>query len=283
MLFRAGRDPIDVVVRVVAAVECSPGRCRGGGQGHRLHCLVAEEAAFILSRRSRAQPRAAPVCGAAPFASSGSRPARDRSAPIARSLNLHPSGEARQAGASDLLLGAIRIPVPKPVREPNRCNLEPLKPETPKITLYLVLAQGRLTLQVVCLGLAHFRLPVRPPKSPSRPTRENPGRPCGGGLGGGSCGPHPVILPFQSRYLLTFNAIALASLHECLFAANVGRIRRRPGVFRRVWQCQRSRARSPAPVAGAAGGPRRGRNARPRLPMLTPTEGRANPPRPTGP
>ena len=50
-----------------------------------------------------------------------------------------------------------------------------------------MLAQGRLTLQVVCFGLAHFRLPVRPRKSPSRPTRENPGRPRGGGLGGGSC------------------------------------------------------------------------------------------------
>jgi hypothetical protein len=31
--------------------------------------------------------------------------------------------------------------------------------------------------------MAHFRLPVRPPKSSSRPTRENPGRPCGSGLG----------------------------------------------------------------------------------------------------
>src|ERR1017187_8007258 len=61
------------------------------------------------------------------------------------------------------------------------------KPETPKIALYLVVAQGRLTLQVVWLGLAHFRLPIRPPKSPSRPTRENPARPCRGGLGGGSC------------------------------------------------------------------------------------------------
>jgi hypothetical protein len=80
----------------------------------------------------------------------------------------------------------MRIPVPKhhPVHEPNRCNLEALKPETPKTALYLVLAQGRLTLQVVCLGLAHFRLPVRPPISPSRPTGENPGRPCGGSLGG---------------------------------------------------------------------------------------------------
>ena len=54
---------------------------------------------------------------------------------------------------------------PKPLREPNRCNLEPLKPETPKTALYVVFAQGRLTLQVVCLGLAHFRLPVRPPKA----------------------------------------------------------------------------------------------------------------------
>jgi hypothetical protein len=44
------------------------------------------------------------------------------------------------------LLGAIRIPVRK---EPNRCNLEPLKAETPKIALYVVVAQGRLTLQVV--------------------------------------------------------------------------------------------------------------------------------------
>ncbi len=81
------------------------------------------------------------------------------------------------------LLGAIRIPVPNPVLEPNRCNLEPLKPETPKTTLYLVLPQGRLTLQVVCFGLAHFQLPVGPPKCPSPPTGENPGRPCGG-LGG---------------------------------------------------------------------------------------------------
>jgi hypothetical protein len=50
-------------------------------------------------------------------------------------------------------------------------------PETPKIALYLVLVQGRLTLQVVCLGLAHFQLLVRPPKCPSPPTGENPGRP----------------------------------------------------------------------------------------------------------
>ena len=56
----------------------------------------------------------------------------------------------------------MRIPVPKPVREPNRCNLEPFKPETPEIALYLVYTQGRLTLQVVCLGLAHFRLPLWP-------------------------------------------------------------------------------------------------------------------------
>ena len=61
-----------------------------------------------------------------------------------------------------------------PVCEPNRCNLEPFKPETSKTALHLVLARGRVTLQVVCLGLAHFRLPVRPPKPSSRPTRENP-------------------------------------------------------------------------------------------------------------
>jgi hypothetical protein len=54
------------------------------------------------------------------------------------------------------------------VREPNRRNLEPLKLETPRIAPYLVLAQGRLTLHVVCLRLAHFRLPVPSPKSPCR-------------------------------------------------------------------------------------------------------------------
>ena len=75
------------------------------------------------------------------------------------------------------LLGAIRIPVPNPVREPNRCNLDPLKPETPKTTLYLVLPQVRLTLQVVCFDLAHFQLPVRPPKSRSPPTDDNPSKP----------------------------------------------------------------------------------------------------------
>ena len=63
---------------------------------------------------------------------------------------------------------ATHPPVLEPVREPNRCNLEPFNPETPKIALYLVLPQGRLTLQVVYLGLAHFRLPVRSPNSPSR-------------------------------------------------------------------------------------------------------------------
>jgi hypothetical protein len=58
-------------------------------------------------------------------------------------------------------------PRPEPIREPNRCTLEPLKPRTPKTALYLVLPQAYLTLQVVCPGLAHFRLPVRSPKSPS--------------------------------------------------------------------------------------------------------------------
>jgi predicted RNase H-like HicB family nuclease len=45
-----------------------------------------------------------------------------------------------------------------PVDKPHTCSLEPFKPETPKTTLYLVLAQGRLTLQVVWLGLPHFQL-----------------------------------------------------------------------------------------------------------------------------
>jgi hypothetical protein len=77
----------------------------------------------------------------------------------------------------------MRIPVPKPAHEPNRCNLKAFKPEMPRIAPYLVLARRRLALQVVCLGLAHFRLPVRPLKSPSRATRENPGRPVRGRSG----------------------------------------------------------------------------------------------------
>ena len=109
-----------------------------------------------------------------------------RSSPLLRRFKC--STATLEIGASDLFSAPFASPCRKThVREPNRCSLEPLKPEAPKIALYLVLAQGRLTLQVVCLGLVHFRLPVRPPKSPSRPTRENPGTPCGGSLGGGSC------------------------------------------------------------------------------------------------
>ena len=79
-----------------------------------------------------------------------------------------------KVSASDRFSAPFASPSRTPSGKPNRRNLEPFKPETPKITPYLVLAQGRLTLQVVCLGLAHFQLPVRPPKSPSPPTGENP-------------------------------------------------------------------------------------------------------------
>src|ERR1035438_5474384 len=52
-----------------------------------------------------------------------------------------------QASASDRFPAPFASPSRRtPVREPNRCILEPFKPETPKITLYLVLAQGQLTL-----------------------------------------------------------------------------------------------------------------------------------------
>src|ERR1035437_9827323 len=65
-------------------------------------------------------------------------------------------------------------PFASPVRkEPNRCNLEPLKPETPKIALYVVVAQGRLTLQVVwrdmklqCLLLKYGQFISKPCVSP---------------------------------------------------------------------------------------------------------------------
>ena len=103
-------------------------------------------------------------------------------------------------------------PRPKPIREPNRCNLEPLKPETPRTALYLVFPRARLTLQAVCPGLVHFRLPVRPPKSPSRPTRDNPGRPCGGRLGGGWCQAprwHKILVLHHSpSFCLLFTAVA---------------------------------------------------------------------------
>ena len=54
--------------------------------------------------------------------------------------------------------------------------------ETP---LYVVVAQVWLTLQVVGLGLAHFQLPVRPPKSHSPPTREHASPRVGGARAGG--------------------------------------------------------------------------------------------------
>ena len=44
---------------------------------------------------------------------------------------------------------ATRIPVLKRIPEPNRCILEPLKAETPKTTLSLVLAHGWFPQQVV--------------------------------------------------------------------------------------------------------------------------------------
>ena len=86
------------------------------------------------------------------------------------------------------LMPPLRIPVPKPVREPNRFNLEPLNPETPKIALYLVLAPGRLTLQVVCLGLAHFRLPARLQQAAFRMSRLVVSHPWRHFCGGGSAG-----------------------------------------------------------------------------------------------
>ena len=60
-----------------------------------------------------------------------------------------------------------------PVDKPHTCNLEPFKPETPKIALYVVLAQGRLTLQVVwrdmklqCLLLKYGQFISKPCVSP---------------------------------------------------------------------------------------------------------------------
>src|ERR1035437_8921751 len=78
-----------------------------------------------------------------------------------------------KTSASDLFSAPFASPVPNPVREPNRCNLAPFKPETPRITPYLVLAQGRLTLQVVwrdmklqCLLLKYGQFISKPCVSP---------------------------------------------------------------------------------------------------------------------
>jgi hypothetical protein len=145
-------------------------RFRGGGAGggNRAGVFIAQ-GARSWRRTEGAEPGKTTYlhCSRASGASSASLPDLKRALLTFSRRHAHPRAE--------------------PVRERNRCNLEPVNPETRKITLYLVLAQGRLTLQVVCLGVAHFRLPIRPPKSPSRPTCENPASPCGGGLGGGSC------------------------------------------------------------------------------------------------
>src|ERR1019366_4624330 len=148
--------------------KCSRFRRRGRGRGQLCGCIRRAARAGLAEDR---------VCRAGSFVL----------LPLLLSLwRFKCSTATLKVSPSDRFSAPFASPSRTPVREPNRCNLEPLKPETPKITLYLVLAQGRLTLQVVWLGRAHFQLPVRPPKSPSRPTRENPGRPCGGGLGGGA-------------------------------------------------------------------------------------------------
>jgi len=109
-------------------------------------------------------------------------------APGSDASAIHGRLGARVALLQSPILPAAILPYPEkelfrnvPVDKPHTCNLEPFKPETPRIALYVVVALRRLTLQVVCVGHAHFQLTARLPESPSRSTRENPGRPCGGG------------------------------------------------------------------------------------------------------
>jgi hypothetical protein len=54
------------------------------------------------------------------------------------------------------------IPVPKPVREGNRCKLEPLKPEMPKIALYVGFFGSGQPLQVAYFGRSQFPFPEAP-------------------------------------------------------------------------------------------------------------------------
>ena len=63
------------------------------------------------------------------------------------------------SGGDIVFPGPFRIPAPNPTNMPNRCSLKPLKPETPKNTLLLVLPLWRLTLQMVCHSRPRFRLP----------------------------------------------------------------------------------------------------------------------------
>jgi hypothetical protein len=56
-------------------------------------------------------------------------------------------------------LGAIRVPVPNPTDEANRCNLGHVTPKTLQKALYVgSFGSGRL-LQVVCLGWSQFPIP----------------------------------------------------------------------------------------------------------------------------
>ena len=91
-------------------------------------------------------------------------------APGSDASAIHGRLGARVALLQSPILPAAILPYPEkepfrnlPVDKPHTCILEPLKPETPKKALYLVVEQERLTLQVVYFAHAHFRLPVRPP------------------------------------------------------------------------------------------------------------------------
>ena len=56
----------------------------------------------------------------------------------------------------------IRIPVPKPAREPNRCNLRHVAPKTLQKALYVGFSQIGRPLQVVYFGESQFPFPEAP-------------------------------------------------------------------------------------------------------------------------
>jgi hypothetical protein len=150
---------------------CTPHSAFGKHSGFKVSAASARAGAMVrvIGRAGRAGLAEDRECLA-----EGEQPICTALAPPPRLRRFNCSAATLKTGASDLFSAPFASPSRNPIREANRCNLEAFKPEMPKVALYLVLAQGRLTLQVVCLRLADFRFPVRPPKSPSRPTRENP-------------------------------------------------------------------------------------------------------------
>src|SRR5664280_862050 len=95
----------------------------------------------------------------------------------ARRRSARPSGlDPRRVNRSHFARRSVAAACPHRAR-----RLERFEPYEGKLSSTVLRGGGGLATARLhsTLGLAHFQLPVRPPKSPSPPTGENPARPWG--------------------------------------------------------------------------------------------------------